>query len=182
MIARLVHLARRLAYLGIRLFVGGVPAARFLGVSVGSDCRIYNRNFGSEPWLVRIGDRVTVTSGVEFITHDGSLWLMRDEQGRRYRFAPIEIGNDVFIGVNVIVLPGVRVGSRVVIAAGSVITKSVPNGVVVGGNPARIIMTFDEYRARVLTTHPASVKMVGASYREAVDRVVERDFRPEMTH
>jgi len=175
------HLFGLLYYRLLRAVRGGTRAARHLGVQVGEDCRIYTRNFGSEPWLVRIGHRVTITAGVEFITHDGSLWLMRDEQGRRYRFAPIEIGDDVFIGVNAILLPGVRVGNRVVIAAGSVVTKSVPSGVVVAGNPARIIKTFDEYRAHVLATHPTSAQMVGATYREKVDRVVEREFRPEMT-
>ena len=52
---------------------------------------------------------------------------------------PITIGNDVWIGARVIILPGVTVGNHTVIGAGSVVTKDVPNYAIVGGNPARVI-------------------------------------------
>ncbi|WP_350016677.1 acyltransferase [Rhodanobacter sp. IGA1.0] len=129
---------------------GGVWLARKLGVSVGEGCRIYTRQFGSEPFLVTIGKRVTVTSGVQFITHDGSTWLIRDVKGRRFRFAPISIGDDVFVGVNSIILPGVRIGSRCIIGAGSVVTRSVPEGSVAVGVPAKVIGTFDQFEAKAL--------------------------------
>src|SRR5690606_28341222 len=103
---------------------GSVAYARKKGVTMGNNCRIYIRSWGSEPFLVSIGDDVTVTSGVKFITHDGSTCLVKDEQGKRYqRFAPIQVGSHVFIGVNTIVMPGVKIGSNVVIGAGSVVTK-----------------------------------------------------------
>lgn len=57
--------------------------ARHLGVKIGKDCRIYIRDFGSEPWLINIGDKVTVTHGVRFINHDGfphGLLLTRKEE------------------------------------------------------------------------------------------------------
>ena len=57
---------------------------------------------------------------------------------------PITIGNNVWIGGSAIVTPGVTVGDNVVIAAGAVVTKSFPDNVVVGGNPARIIKTIEE--------------------------------------
>src|SRR5437899_2934962 len=106
-------LFRLLMFYVIGQLRGGDHAARWLGVKVGQDCRIYSRHFGSEPWLVTIGSRVTVTWGVLFVTHDGSTWLIRDDRGRRYRYARIEVGDDVFIGLNSILLPGVRVGNRV---------------------------------------------------------------------
>ncbi len=80
-----------------------------------------------------IGNRVTITRGVEFITHDGSLWLYADKHGRRYAYAPIEIGNDVFIGLNAMIMPGVKIGSRVIVAAGALVSKSVPSNSVVAG-------------------------------------------------
>jgi len=159
---------------------GGAYASRRLGVKVGEDCRIYTHHFGTEPWLVSIGDRVTVTSGVKFITHDGSTWLMRDEKGRRFRYAPIEIGHDVFIGVNSILLPGVRIGNRVIIGAGSVVTKSVPDGCLVAGNPARILGQYDDYRRRVMEQCVCAADLKGDSYRERIDSVVEKGFRPEL--
>jgi acetyltransferase-like isoleucine patch superfamily enzyme len=103
------HLFTIFKELFIRLTKSGVKYARYKGVQVGDNCRVYTRNFGSEPWLISIGDKVTVTSGVVLLTHDGSTWLMNDEKGRRYLYRRIEIGNNVFIGVNSIVMPGVKI-------------------------------------------------------------------------
>ena len=57
---------------------------------------------------------------------------------------PIEIRDDVWIGGNVTVCPGVKIGNRAVIAAGAVVTKDVPEGCLVSGNPARIIKKVEE--------------------------------------
>jgi len=143
-------------------------AARALGVKIGSDCRIYTRQFGSEPWLVTIGNRVTVTSDVMFVTHDGSGWLFRDSRGRRYRYAPIMIGSDVFIGVRSVILPGVQIGDRCIIGAGSVVTKSVPSGYIVAGVPAKVVGRFDKYEQRALETYGAEADMKGTRERERI--------------
>ncbi|MGI3784349.1 MAG: acyltransferase [Janthinobacterium lividum] len=131
---------------------GPVRAARELGVTVGEDCRIYSLSISSEWELLSIGDRVTISSDVRFITHDGVGWLFHDDQGRRhYHLARIEIGNDVFVGAGSTIMPGVRIGDRCVVAAGSVVTRSVPDGTVVGGNPAKIISTYEQLGAKVAT-------------------------------
>lgn len=152
------------------LLRGGVKNARRLGVTVGRDCRIYTSKFGTEPFLITIGDRVTVTSGVVFLTHDGSTWLVRDESGHRYqRYAPISIGNDVFVGVNSIIMPGVNIGNRVVVAAGSVVTRDVPDNTVIAGVPARPISTFDDLEHKIRTRCANDVELVKAtSYRTRV--------------
>ena len=124
--------------------------ARSLGVKVGSGCRLYIRSWGSEPFLITIGDRVTIASGTRIITHDGSTWLIRDDQGRRYLYKPVTIGSDVFIGIRCIIMPGVTIGDRVVVGAGSVVTTDIPSGHVAAGNPARVLGTFEDYKARVL--------------------------------
>lgn len=129
---------------------GSIEYARFKGVKVGEGCRLYIKSWGSEPFLVTIGDRVTITSGVKLITHDGSTWLIRDHDNSRYqKYAPIVIGSDVFIGVNTIVMPGVTIGSNVVIGAGSVVTKDIPSNSVAVGNPARVVSTFDQLDAKI---------------------------------
>ena len=134
----------------LSLVKGPSEAARELGVTVGQDCRIYSLSISSEWELLSIGDRVTVSSDVRFITHDGVGWLFRDEEGRRhYWLARIAIGSDVFIGAGATILPGVRIGDRCVVAAGSVVTRSVPDGSVVGGNPAKLMGTFDDLGAKV---------------------------------
>lgn len=129
---------------------GGVAFARKKGVAVGEGCRIYTMINGTEPFLIEIGDRVTITAGVKIVTHDGSTWLVRNENGvRRQRYGAVRVGSDVFIGIGAIILPGITIGSKVVVGAGSVITKDVPDNSVVAGNPARIICLFSEYESKV---------------------------------
>ena len=160
----------RLTYKFLRRSRGRVYAMRILGVRVGNGCRILSDIATTEPWLISVGDRVTISSGVTFITHDGSGWLYRDERGRRYRYAPIRVGSDVFIGAGVTLLPGVRIGDRCVVGAGSVVTASVPDGTIVAGVPARPIKQWPEFYA-ALADWPAEADMVGATYRERVDSI-----------
>lgn len=65
-------------------------------------------------------------------------------------FGRINIGNYVYIGSNSLIMPGVSIGNNVLIAAGSVVTKSVPDDMVVAGNPAKIICTIEEFTERNL--------------------------------
>src|SRR5690606_24858527 len=116
-----------------------VSYGRSIGVTIGNNCRIYIDKFGTEPFLISIGDNVTITNEVRLITHDGATWLFRDEKGRRYRYAPIVIGNNVFIGFRSLITPGVKIGNNVIIAAGTVVTKSIPDNSIVGGAPAKYI-------------------------------------------
>jgi len=162
----------RLTYTFRRATRGRVSALRSLGVRIGTGCRILSDIATTEPWLISVGDRVTVSSGVTFITHDGSGWLYRDARGRRYRFAPIRVGSDVFIGAGVTVLPGVSIGDRCVVGAGSMVTASVPDGTVVAGVPARPIKEWSEFHA-ALAGWPAEADMVGQSYRQRVDSIAE---------
>ncbi|MEX0290791.1 MAG: acyltransferase [Flavobacteriaceae bacterium] len=128
----------------------GVRYARRVGVEVGEGCRILTSSFGSDPWLISIGNNVTITSGVKLLTHDVATWLIRDDKGRRYSFKRIKIGNNVFIGVNAIIMPGVVIEDNVIVAAGSVVTKSIPAGSIVGGNPAKIIGDYHDYEQKAL--------------------------------
>ena len=140
-----------------------------MGVVVGEDCRILSLAVSAEYELISIGDRVTISSDVLFVTHDGAGWLVRDDDGRRhYWLARIAIGNDVFVGARTIIMPGVEIGDRCVVAAGSVVTRSVPDGSVVGGNPARLIGTFDAFSTKVRRTWPQ-------------DRVVSSAVKPPLS-
>lgn len=160
---------------------GGPFAARSLGVAVGHGCRIYSMDIASERWLVSIGDRVTVSVGVRFITHDGTGWLARDDAGgRRYRYAPITVGDDCFIGAGATLMPGVQVQNKVVIAAGSVVTKSIPSGFVVGGNPARIIGKTSDLLEKISKTWRSEHSMQGSRYRERVESALDSQMKPMM--
>ncbi len=163
------------------LLKDAIGYARHLGVKVGVGCRIFNFSFGSEPFLVEIGDRVTITSGVRMLTHDGATWLIRDEKGRRYHFANVKIGNDVFVGIDSIIMPGVQIGNNVIIAAGSVVTKSIPSNSIVAGNPAKIICTYREYKEKTLDTCIADTDMdYSQDYKDRVLQHVSKSVKQLM--
>ena len=160
---------------------GGSEAARRMGAKVGSECRILSFGISSEAWLVTIGSHVTVSSEVLFITHDGGGWLARDRRGRRFRYAPIHIGDSCFIGARATLMPGVHVGDNSIVAAGSVVTRSVPEGSIVGGNPARLIGRTSQYLQKAIDTWPADAEVTGASSRE-LREIVDWEFLPEIGH
>jgi len=156
----------------------GVEYARHKGVSVGENCRIYTRNFGSEPWMISIGNKVTITSGVIILTHDGSTWLMNDDKGRRYLYRRVEIKNNVFIGVNSVIMPGVKIEDNVIVAAFSIVTKSVPSGVIIAGNPAKIIGSYEAYRKEVLENYISDKDMdYTLDYKKRIERVIDNSFK-----
>lgn len=114
----------------------------------GGNCTIFeNVGFGSEPYLITLGSNVRVTSGVRFITHDGGIHVLRNKYNieKADKFGTIDIGNNVFIGINSIILPNVTIGDNVVIGAGSIVTESIPSDSVVCGIPAKKIKNIDLY-------------------------------------
>lgn len=126
--------------------------ARMLGVRVGKGCRILDdpRNiFGSEPYLVTLGDHVSITGGVNFITHEGGVWLLRETDPDVDVFNPITVGNNVFIGARAMILPGVRIGNNVIVAGASLVSKDVPDNTIVGGVPAKVIGNTDDFLCKV---------------------------------
>ena len=91
---------------------------------------------------VRIGDYTLFGPGVQILT---PVHPMNAELRRREEFGkPIDIGADVWVGGAALILPGVRIGSRAVIGAGSVVTRDVPDGVFAAGNPCRVIREITE--------------------------------------
>lgn len=113
------------------------------GVSIGS-----NAGFGSEPYLITIGNRTRINKNVQFITHDGSLWVVRNlypEYKDADLIKPIKVGSNVQIGSNAMILPGVTIGNNCIVGAGAVVTHDVPDNSVVAGVPARYIESLEEY-------------------------------------
>jgi maltose O-acetyltransferase len=91
---------------------------------------------------VRIGDFTLFGPGVQILT---AMHPMNAEERRRKEFGkPVEIGSDVWVGGGAIILPGVKIGSRSVIGAGSVVTRDIPEGVFAAGNPCRVIREITE--------------------------------------
>jgi len=130
-----------------------VAWARSKGVQIGEHCRLLGLTsvtFGSEPYLITLGDHVTITEGVLFSTHDGGVWTLRDEFPDIDIFGRITVGTNVFIGFNSIILPGVAIGDNCVVGAGSVVTRDIPPGSVAAGTPAKVIRSIAEYREKAI--------------------------------
>lgn len=135
---------------------------KFLGVKIGEKSIISTKHFGSEPYLIKIGDSVRVTKDVKFFTH-GAARMFRKNNPNFDFFGKINIGNNVYIGNNALIMPGVTIGDNVIVAAGSVVTKSVPNNSIVGGNPARILGDVFKLEERMLKYN---VNTKGMKYEE----------------
>jgi acetyltransferase-like isoleucine patch superfamily enzyme len=117
-------------------------------IQMGYGCEIHsNVLFGSEPYLVRLGNQVRIASGVKFVTHDGGMWVVRNLGWNQYadKMGRIIIKDNVFIGFDAIIMPDVEIGSNVIIGAGSVVTKDIPDNMVVAGIPARVVCSIEEY-------------------------------------
>lgn len=94
--------------------------------------------------LIYIGDDVTISSYVLFVTHDHSIWHLRHKYGDLK--GKIEIGNNCFIGQRAILMYGVSLADNIIVASGSVVTHSFSKEhIIIGGNPARIIGTWDDF-------------------------------------
>jgi len=120
------------------------------GAVVGERNRIYVSSLGQEPYLIRIGNHCTIAPNVTFLSHDGSPWIFTEEHPSVQRFGPIEIADNCFIGLNAIILGNVKIGPNAIVGAGAIVTKDVPEGAIVAGNPARIVSTTDKYKEKVL--------------------------------
>lgn len=115
------------------------------GLTVGADCYIGDVYIDpSHTWLITLGDQVSLNTGVRILANDAST---KRHLGMT-RLGKITIGDRVFIGAFVTILPGVTIGSDVVIGAGSVVTKDIPGECVAAGNPARVRCTIQEFMER----------------------------------
>lgn len=143
---------------------------------VGNNTRICNNDFGSEPYMVYIGNDVIVASGVKFIEHDASFYninrFLNFETNITEKIGPIILRDNAFIGAFSILLPGTDVGKNSIIAAGSVVNKKIPDNEVWGGVPARFIMKTDEY-AQKLINRNNNLTWIGKDYTDK-EIVLER--------
>ena len=116
------------------------------GFKVGKNFK-YNSGYPIDsnwPWLISVGDNVTLASDVKLLAHDARTALA----GVHTKIGIVKIGNNVFIGAGSIVLCNTRIGDNVIVGAGSVVTKDIPSNSVYAGNPAVFICTFEEYKKK----------------------------------
>ena len=110
----------------------GVKIGKNTMVSLGAKIDVHR---GS----ISIGDNCLITSGSKILSHDGSMRLIDpSDDGSGH----VRIGNNVFIGVNAIILRNVTIGDNSVVGAGAVVPDDIPENSVVLGNPARVVKTL----------------------------------------
>ena len=146
------------------------------GLRIGNGCEIYRSvNFGSEPYLISIGNDVRITSGVKFCTHDGGIWTLRKKGLLQDAdiFGQITIGDRVHIGWNSIIMPNVHVGNDCIIGCGSVVTKDIPDGMIVAGVPAKIIKSVDDYYEKAKKISVPTAKMSEKEKRRYIEQKLE---------
>lgn len=121
---------------------------RKTGAQVGEGCFIVPTEIGTEPYLVKIGNRVAIAAGVRFITHDGAVWAFRDAYPDLQVFGPIVIEDNCIIGQQAILFPNIRIGRNSIVGAGSVVIADVPPNSLVMGIPARPFGSVEKYRQK----------------------------------
>lgn len=139
------------------------------GVTVGENVSFYepytNYIDTQKPWLVTIGNNVEITRGVTILTHSYDWCVFKqlygDVIGCRGK---VSIGNNVFIGMNTVILKGTTIGDNVIIGANSTVTRDIPSGVVVAGNPAKIICSLDEYYNKRLSKYNSEAEELFIEY------------------
>lgn len=118
------------------------------GAQIGEGCSILPRFLGDEPYLVKIGNNVTIAGGVTFVTHDGGVWIFRKEVPDIQVFGTIIIEDNCVIGQNAVIFPNIRIGKNSIIGAGSVVISDIAENSIAMGIPARAFGSIDKYREK----------------------------------
>lgn len=118
------------------------------GIRIGIGTKIYSNIVTSESFLISIGNNVTISNNVQLITHDNSVCKLFPE--KTDLFGEIIIGNNNFIGARTIILPGCQLADNIIVGAGSVVTKSFfKENVIIAGNPAKVVSTWEQYADKI---------------------------------
>ena len=166
---------KRFKLLFKRLFWSLERQAKDAGVKMGKDNFIASRFWSSEPYLISVGSHCDITVGVKLFTHGGSR-VLRNKYPKFDSFGKVTIGDYVYLGNNVLVMPGVEIGNHVLVAAGSVVTKSIPSDCVVAGNPAKYICSIQEYEEKNIKYNTNSKGMDAVSKKELLLSLGEEKF------
>lgn len=134
-----------------------LEAAKHRGMKVGKSFNMSDKvYFGTEPYLIEIGDHVNIAAGVRFVNHGGTTTLLRRLPGYEDAriFGRIKIGNNCTIGINCVIMQDVQIGNNCILGANSVLSQSMPDNTVFIGNPAQFLCTIEDYGDIVLKNNP----------------------------
>lgn len=154
------------------------------GLKVGDNLYVQGiPNFGSEPFLIEIGDNVTIAEGISFINHggDGRVTKRIEAYKDGRTFGRIKIGNNTFIGKGAILLPGVSIGSNCIVGSLSVVSSSIPDNSVYAGAPAKFICTIEQYGEKLLannTLYPRELEKDRPKLEEYIIKNLPHTYKP----
>lgn len=140
-------------------------------------------DFGSEPYLIQIGDRTKITAGCRFINHDGAMYVIRsmEKYADARNFGRIKIGENCFVGNNCTFLPGSQMGNNCILGAGSVLNSSMPDNSVYAGIPAKFICSIEEYGDKALannTMYPRELEQNRPLLDEYIRENLPHQYKP----
>lgn len=129
----------------------------------GEKCYYHPRKIPADAYMISIGNNVCIAADVKFVTHDVFSIMLNNcdkytnllEENKAFsvNYGTIKINDNVCIGEGVHIMPGVEIGNDSIIAGGSVVTKDVEEGTIVGGNPAKVIGNTLELAKRRVNAH-----------------------------
>ncbi|MBR2339632.1 MAG: acyltransferase [Clostridia bacterium] len=134
----------------------------------------------TRPWMIEMGDDVKITHGVIILTHGFDWSVLKGAYGDVLGSSgKVTVGNNVFIGMNSIILKGVTVGNNVIIGAGSLVNKDVPDNCVVAGNPAKVIMSLDDYHEKRKAAQQKEAEETVSEYRKVYGKDPDENVMSE---
>ena len=144
---------------------------------IGENCLFQSRVFPMDPKLLKIHNNVVIAANVYFVTHDAIRHMLIPKNNIDYQMylGPIEIMDNVFIGLGSIIMPNVRIGKNVIIAAGSVVNCDVPDNCIYGGVPAKKIGDFADLEKK---RENYSEKYKNLSYQKLIE-IKWKEFEKE---
>lgn len=145
------------------------------GFEIGKGTFFYDPNSMTidreRPWMLKIGKYCKITKGTILLTHDYSRSVLRRKYGEIIGEAgKTTIGDNVFIGMNSVILMGTNIGNNVIIGAGSVVSGTIPDDVVVAGNPAKVIRTLEEHYQRRKIKSIEEAKLYAREFKNRYNR------------
>lgn len=149
---------------------------------VGNNVSIMQRKIPLYPELIKFHNNISIGSNTSFLTHDGVFRILnRKYQTNMFKehIGCIEIMDNVFIGANTQIMNDVKIGPNAIVAAGSVVTKDVPENTIVAGVPAKPIGKFDEYVNKTKNPphqYPDNLRPRGQSLKPELTRLMWDDF------
>lgn len=154
------------------------------GVTIGENVTFYEPNTNyidvQKPWIVKIGNNVEIARGVVIITHDYAWSVIKQINGEIIGSrGKVEIGNNVFIGMNTMIIQGVSIGDNVIIGANTLVNKDIPANSVAVGNPVRVVSSIEDYTKKRKTKYIEEAKELFLEYYKQYNKIPDKKIFDE---